>query len=183
MNSGANTRTSLFLMEIIISVLFLSLSGAVCVQMFVKAHLTGKRSVDANNAVIWTQNISESFYSVSGDTDRLFDLYSTLCVRVSPDEAEASDGTLILFMDSDWNAVEYPASDLSGVSASYEVLVRIQSMPAYELYSDTGISAEDKALLEESGITAKVAEIAVMDVDNKELIDSCLTIPVPEKAA
>lgn len=179
MNSTSNTRTSLFLMELIISVLFLSLSGAVCVQMFVKAHLTGKKSVDTNNAVIWTQNLSESFQGVDGDIDRLFDLYDTLCVRVDPVDDSDNEGTLILFMDSDWNSIEYPASDLSGVSASFEVFIRIRRISAYDLYKDTDISADSKSLLQDSGLMTRCADIVVMNVEGNELVDEIPENPVP----
>ena len=179
MNSTSNTRTSLFLMELIISVLFLSLSGAVCVQMFVKAHLTGKKSVDTNNAVIWTQNLSESFQGVDGDIDRLFDLYDTLCVRVDPVDDSDNEGTLILFMDSDWNSIEYPASDLSGVSASFEVFIRIRRISAYDLYKDTDISADSKSLLQDSGLMTRCADIVVMNVEGNGLVDEIPENPVP----
>ncbi len=43
MGSQNNTRSSLFLIELIIAILFFSLGAAVCVQAFVKAHtLTGQ---------------------------------------------------------------------------------------------------------------------------------------------
>lgn len=41
-----SSRASLFLIELIIAVLFFSLGSAVCVQAFVKAHLTSREARD-----------------------------------------------------------------------------------------------------------------------------------------
>lgn len=45
-----NTRSSLFLIELIIAILFFSLGSAVCVQAFVKAHQTSQAASDLSFA-------------------------------------------------------------------------------------------------------------------------------------
>lgn len=74
-----SSKSGLFLMEMILSILFFSLSSAVCVQLFVKSHLISQRSVDLNRAVEYCQNIAEAFYGCNGNLDEmmlLFDNYS-----------------------------------------------------------------------------------------------------------
>lgn len=50
MNTLKNTRSSLFLMELIIAILFFSIGSAVCVQAFVQAHLTSREARDLSFA-------------------------------------------------------------------------------------------------------------------------------------
>ena len=50
MHSLNNTRSSLFLIELIIAILFFSLGAAVCVQAFVKAHTTSMEARDLSFA-------------------------------------------------------------------------------------------------------------------------------------
>ncbi len=50
MNTLKNTRSSLFLMELIIAILFFSLGSAVCVRAFVQAHLTSQSARDLSFA-------------------------------------------------------------------------------------------------------------------------------------
>lgn len=47
-----NSKTSLFLMELILAILIFSLCGAVCVQLFVQAHLTEQRACDLSAAAL-----------------------------------------------------------------------------------------------------------------------------------
>lgn len=171
MNRVSNTRTSLFLMEIIISVLFLSLAGAICVQMFVHAHLTGRKSVDVNHAVIWTQNVAEAFSGVSGDLEQLAALYSPGCVVVKPDDSDSS-GTIIMFMDEEWQLIDYPTSDLSGMSACYEILADIRYLPAWDVYGDAAVSETELGLMQSKDMKAATAAIVVLNVENKGIISS-----------
>ena len=44
-------RSSLFLLELIIAILFFSLTSAVCVQIFVRAHLISRQTQELNTAL------------------------------------------------------------------------------------------------------------------------------------
>lgn len=70
-----SSKSGLFLMELILSILFFSLSSAVCVQLFVKSHLISQQSVDLNSAVEWCQNIAEAFYGTNGNIDEMMLLF------------------------------------------------------------------------------------------------------------
>ncbi len=62
-----SSRSSLFLMELILVILFFSLASAVCVQMFVRSHVLSSTSVELNNAVVWCESMAEAFYAFDGD--------------------------------------------------------------------------------------------------------------------
>lgn len=62
-----HSKTSLFLMELIISILFFTISGAVCVQLFVKAHQISTNSVSLNHSMRWCENIAELLQAYEGD--------------------------------------------------------------------------------------------------------------------
>ena len=64
-----NTRSSLFLIELIIAILFFSLGSAVCVQAFVKAHTV---SMDAHDLSFASSTVS-SAASVVKYTDGALD--------------------------------------------------------------------------------------------------------------
>ena len=46
-----HSKTGLFLMELIIGILFFSLASAICIEIFVKAHLMNNESVQKSHAV------------------------------------------------------------------------------------------------------------------------------------
>ena len=90
-----HSRSSLFLMEMIIAILFFSLASAVCIQLFAKSHLLSTQTVNKNHAVIWTQNLAESYLAVEGDLDTMQDLFSP--------SQRTDENTLTLYFDSQWN--------------------------------------------------------------------------------
>ena len=59
-----SSKSSLFLMELIIAILFFSLASAVCIQLFVKSHLLGKTTTEANHALLMCQNFSEIYLGI-----------------------------------------------------------------------------------------------------------------------
>ena len=173
MNRVSNTRSSLFLMEIIISVLFLSLSGAICVQMFVKAHLIAQESVQTNLAVTWIQNLAESLYSCGGDMDELQEIFAQYSVRIDDDEAGA--GALAMFLDADGQLIRHPAEDMSGVGADYELLVEISESTQAQYYGDMVQSRNNLDTLEQYGGIVRIATIALLDVEGEDIVVSDLT--------
>ena len=54
-------------MEMIVCILFFSLSAAVSAQMFAKSHVISQTAIDENHAVIEVNNLAEAFYSEHGD--------------------------------------------------------------------------------------------------------------------
>lgn len=117
-----HSRSSLFLMEMIIAILFFSLASAVCIQLFAKAHLLSTHTVDQNHAVIWAQNLAEAYLSGEGDLDAVSALF--------PDCIHSDADTLYLPLDTEWQ----PATK---ASSSYYVL--LTNTPD----DDSGISAAE----------------------------------------
>ncbi len=106
-----SSHSSLFLMELIISILFFSLAGAACIQLFVKAHVLGQNTREQNQAVIWSQNLSGLWLACDDNAssqERISFLYRQLTqdnggydgsVQMETDD----DGVcLTLFFDKDW---------------------------------------------------------------------------------
>ena len=49
-------------MELIIVIFFFSLTSAVCLQLFVKAHVVASNTKEMNTAVLWAESTGELFY-------------------------------------------------------------------------------------------------------------------------
>lgn len=62
-----HSKSSLFLMELIIALLFFSVSNTVCIRLFVRAHSLSAQTVDQNYAVNYAQNMAETFMGCDGD--------------------------------------------------------------------------------------------------------------------
>lgn len=56
------SKSALFLMELIIVIFFFAMTGAVCLQLFVKAHLIDVRTRNLNSAIRLAENTGELFY-------------------------------------------------------------------------------------------------------------------------
>ena len=68
-----HSRSTLFLLELIIAIFFFSVASTVCIQLFAKSHLLSKQTINENHAVTQTQNLAESFWGTDGN-----------CVSLSP---------------------------------------------------------------------------------------------------
>ena len=133
-----HSRSSLFLMEMIIAILFFSLASAVCIQLFAKSHLLSTQTVNRNHAVIWAQNLAESYLSAEGDLDKVIILFS---LSELPEE-----NTLRLSFDNTWKLcsadettcfraelVNVPAEDTGIMKA--EITVYEISTPESPIYT------------------------------------------------
>ncbi len=106
-----NSTGALFLMELIIAIFFFSLASTVCIQLFVKAHLMSRDSVDLNKAVMWSQNFAEAFDGFDGNLD---DISNALNCSMN-----GSD-TLLLEFDKNWNQIDSSATTDPSYSVSLE---------------------------------------------------------------
>lgn len=85
-------KSGLFLMELIVVILFFALSSAVCVQLFVRAHLISIKSSDLTMAVTKAQTAAECFKSSDGTEDALSSLLG----------ARRDGGALVVDYDGRW---------------------------------------------------------------------------------
>ncbi|MDR1320408.1 MAG: hypothetical protein LBK56_03135 [Gracilibacteraceae bacterium] len=56
----ASSKSSLFLLEMIIAILFLAVAAAVCMRLFAQAHTTGAESENLTRAVMTAQSLTEN---------------------------------------------------------------------------------------------------------------------------
>ena len=119
-----HSRSSLFLMEMIIAILFFSLASAVCIQLFARSHLLSTQTVNQNHAVIQAQNLAESYLSLEGNVAAMQDLFS-------PSEL-TDENTLRLAFDSSWNLCT--PEDENGIMKG-EITVYDVSTPESPIYT------------------------------------------------
>ncbi len=151
MENKRSSQLSLFLMELIVAIMFFSLSAAVCVRLFASAHILAERTGNLENAIMWSQNLSEVYVSKNGDLEEVARLYPDAYLSVSGDDE--SQKNLILIFDKDWMPMGQGLSD-----ASYEVILSSAIKDASDVYSDAnsyGVELVGKAA---------VADIAVLDI-------------------
>jgi hypothetical protein len=130
-------RTGLFLTELIVGILFFAFAGAICVSLFVRAHLVSMQSSDLSLAVIKAQSAAEAFESSDGSSAALAALL----------DAREQDGEVVAGYDRQGN----PQND---DLAAYVLRVRITESNA--LYTaDIRVQKGDEPLYQIS--TAKYA--------------------------
>ena len=118
------SRSSLFLIELILSIFFFIFSAAIVLQLFVTSHFISKDTVNMNNSLYHVQNIAEIFLGSNADFTAVTDIYgehlyaetglpdNTVC---SVTDLTGSDIMLLLF-DKNW---EFTTQDNE---AQYNVL-------------------------------------------------------------
>lgn len=111
---NTNSKTSLFLMELIIVILFFSISAVVCVQLFVNAYSTNESTKMTAQGTVIVQNLAEQFLGCDGDLDAVRGLYGPGSgIRQGDSEAVLSVG-----YDEAWNEVSADASPVYVASIS-----------------------------------------------------------------
>ncbi len=128
MNPNSKSRTSLFLMELIIAILFFSLASAICLRMFVSSHVLSEKDRNLNNALLWSQNLSEAFSGHKGNINAVKGLFEDSYLITSDDEGE---GTLVLFFNEKWEQTDSSLTD-----ASYEAILSVSRDTAQNVYAD-----------------------------------------------
>lgn len=152
-----NSKTSLFLMEFIIAILFFSLTSAVCVQLFVKSHTLSRQSVNSNQACMWSENLAEIFYA-SAQFDQIT---ASLCkaeglsanslteknlsdVKMQQCTKDLSDiSAVAVYFDSNWSLISDPTNFSK---ASYK-LVMFYGTDSKFAYSDIAVYEHNSSVL------------------------------------
>ena len=125
------SKTSLFLIELIISVFFFSLACVVCVRLFLYASGISRDASDLSHAVRIAQNAAESFLGAEGDPEEasLLFLYSMDAPSEIYTAFEDSlrtgkePGSLLLSFDKEWNLTEAAAGTGAKAQGSYYILL------------------------------------------------------------
>ncbi len=93
------SKTALFLMELIITILLFSVCSAVCVQLFVRSYTLSKQTKELNHAVIWAQGYAELLRGGDGSLEFISSHY--------PSAVVVDDTFFEVFYDSDFQPCEY----------------------------------------------------------------------------
>ncbi len=68
-------KSSIFLMELIISILFFALCAAVCIQLFVYSNTLSEESYDRNHGVTKARSVAEVLIANKGNLESLFEIF------------------------------------------------------------------------------------------------------------
>ena len=110
------SKSSLFLIELIIVILFFSIASYVCISLFADARLTSIESNQLTMAVTYSQNAVEALRAVGEDDAELESLIGV---------KKNSDGNFAAEYDKDWNLV--------GDNGKYRLLMDINTDNAKKL--------------------------------------------------
>lgn len=98
MNKQQRSRNSLFLMEIIITIGLFMVCGALCIQFFVNAHVTDKKSQAITNSAMVCESAISIISSSSEPLETLQKCYEAGVI--------ADANTFVVSYDKDFNPVE-----------------------------------------------------------------------------
>ena len=82
---NTRSKSSLFLIELVIVILVFSLSAAVCLRMFFQSRQISSRSRNISQASLAVQSVADCYRSMKGDYEKTADfldgttLHSTIC--------------------------------------------------------------------------------------------------------
>lgn len=99
MNKYLKSKTSLFLMEMIITVLLFAGCSAVCVRFFVMTKTLSMETRELNESVSLAQGFAEVMRGTDGDIDSIVAHY--------PEAVKGGEDFFEVFYDKDFNPCEY----------------------------------------------------------------------------
>lgn len=87
MNRKFEFRSSILLIEIIITVFFFGLSSIYCIRLYLQAHNLTKRAKETTGSVLIAQDLAEAFLAAEGDPEKT----ETLLERLYDSEGQDTD--------------------------------------------------------------------------------------------
>lgn len=97
MRNHSRSKSSLFLTEIIISILFFSIASACCIQIFVRGHLISEENKNLNHAQNLAASMAETLTASEGNEQ--------IILRNFPD-AQLTEESVILYYNKDWESCD-----------------------------------------------------------------------------
>ena len=97
MEIHTRSKSSLFLTEMIISVLFFSIAAACCIQIFVRAHFVSQNSENLIYAQNLASGMAESMMASDGEYSEIRQYFPT---------ADINGNTITVYYDKHWSACE-----------------------------------------------------------------------------
>lgn len=99
MKKYTKSKSSLFLMEFIITLMLFSVCGAICMKMFAATNTLSHKTMELNNAVECAQGFAEVMRGTDGTIDSIIEQY--------PTAVKGNDGFFEVFYDADFKECEY----------------------------------------------------------------------------
>lgn len=134
MKKRVTSKSGLFLLEMMISILFFSIVAAICVQIFAKAHMMSRKAHDLNMAVSYASSGAELLTHL--DTAEQLTEYLDGC-------EQSGEGRFAVYYDKDWKVCEsenaYAWMEIMFVeedgmrSAQFQVRLTAGEEPLYQL--------------------------------------------------
>ena len=106
MNKYLKSKTSLFLMELIITILLFAACGAVCVRLFVTSYVMTQDTVELNESVSIAQGFAEVMRGTDGDIDSVLEHY--------PAAVRGGENFFEVFYDDDFEICGYEDATYAG---------------------------------------------------------------------
>ncbi len=106
MNKYLKSKTSLFLMELIITILLFAACGAVCVKLFVTSHVMTLETVELNRSVSIAQGFAEVMRGTDGDISSVLEHY--------PDAIRGGEGFFEVYYDEDFVPCKFEEASYVG---------------------------------------------------------------------
>ena len=128
-----NSKSSLFLIELIVTLCFFSLASVVCVRLFVYAHKVSTESRRETLAIQISQNAAECFIAADGDPEEFRRLFN---MTLPQDREDIITAFTITRADGDAPADTIsvpPAADEDGVMC--RLLIRNTAVDGTEIFS------------------------------------------------
>ena len=128
MNDHNSSKSSLFLMELIIAIMFFAIASAVCLRLFAGAHTLSEKDKELGCGLMWSQSLAESFFGCGGDIHEISKLYPNSVTTLSESGYE---GSVVILLEDEWQEISG-----SNFSACYEAIIVIKKDTAENIYSD-----------------------------------------------
>lgn len=127
MQTKNSSKSGIFLMELILSILFFSIAAAVCVKLFVTAHRLSDQSVNLNHAVAMAESIAEAFYGCNGNAGELENLFPDAGMN------QTDEQTMLTINNADQDLGAFVKINASGELISCKIRIGTpQQITAYQ---------------------------------------------------
>lgn len=138
-------KSSLFLLELILAILFFSIASAVCVQLFVKSHLLSRQAEILSIAVNECSDVAEIILSADTDSEVF-----TRLQHAYPDAKTSNNQLQILYNDTHTLTVSYVFSELMDDKVSVHADISYENLETRETIYELEIAhqVQDSLLLE-----------------------------------
>ena len=153
MNQQPTRRSSLFLMELIIAILFFSLAATVCVRFFVKSYTLEQESQKLNHAVNAATSIAEIFRNQEQPFSLLAEEYPY---------GEQAENAYYIYYDINWSLC-------TSSNAVYTVLLQTAENDTF-IIGDITVTDNDNTIYHLT--IKKYIEKEIPSIENEEILVS-----------